>query len=153
VLLDIWGVGIAGLWTFLVSVITLIGVGFLATWTMVSNVTASLFLGLSYVHGTDQAPVRSAHRRGELGGTFLHDGPMVAEHVEPARVGRAVSAGLRLPGHQRTRGILGDGFEHLAGEEHQRGFDDRKQQRKEHRRDQGEFNGGRTPAVAAKSAQ
>jgi small-conductance mechanosensitive channel len=44
VLLDIWGVGVTGLWTFLVSVITLIGVGFLATWTMVSNVTASLFL-------------------------------------------------------------------------------------------------------------
>ena len=33
------------------------------------------------------------------------------------------------------------------------GLDDRKQQRKEHRRDQGEFNGGRTAAVAAKSAQ
>ena len=44
VLLDIWGIGVTGLWTFLVSVITLIGVGFLATWTMVSNVTASLFL-------------------------------------------------------------------------------------------------------------
>jgi small-conductance mechanosensitive channel len=44
VLLDIWGIGVTGLWTFLVSAITLIGVGFLATWTMVSNVTASLFL-------------------------------------------------------------------------------------------------------------
>ncbi|HEX7967467.1 MAG TPA: mechanosensitive ion channel family protein [Stellaceae bacterium] len=44
VILDIWGIGVTGLWTFLVSVITLIGVGFLATWTMVSNVTASLFL-------------------------------------------------------------------------------------------------------------
>jgi len=43
-LLDIWGIGVSGIWTFLVSVITLIGVGFLATWTMVSNVTASLFL-------------------------------------------------------------------------------------------------------------
>ncbi len=44
VILDMWGIGVAGLWTFLVSAITLIGVGFLATWTMVSNVTASLFL-------------------------------------------------------------------------------------------------------------
>lgn len=55
VLLDIWGVGIAGLWTFLVSVITLIGVGFLATWTMVSNVTASLFLTIWHPFRLGQA--------------------------------------------------------------------------------------------------
>jgi small-conductance mechanosensitive channel len=42
--LSLWGVSVGGLWTFLVSVITLIGVGFLATWTMVSNVTANFFL-------------------------------------------------------------------------------------------------------------
>jgi small-conductance mechanosensitive channel len=45
-LLDIWGVGIGGLWTLLVSITTVIGVGFLATWTMVSNFTASFFLAL-----------------------------------------------------------------------------------------------------------
>ena len=42
--LSLWGVSVGGLWTFLVSVITLIGVGFLATWTMVSNLTANFFL-------------------------------------------------------------------------------------------------------------
>jgi small-conductance mechanosensitive channel len=45
-LFDIWGIGIGGLWTLLVSVATVIGVGFLATWTMVSNITASFFLAL-----------------------------------------------------------------------------------------------------------
>ena len=33
-----------GLWTLLVSAVTVIGVGFLAVWTMISNVTASLFI-------------------------------------------------------------------------------------------------------------
>src|SRR2546423_297430 len=42
--LEIWGVSVGGIWTLLVSAATLIGVGFLATWTMVSNVTASLFI-------------------------------------------------------------------------------------------------------------
>jgi len=46
VLLDIWGVGLGGLWTLLVSTATVIGVGFLATWTMVSNITASFFITL-----------------------------------------------------------------------------------------------------------
>jgi small-conductance mechanosensitive channel len=44
--LNIWGVELAGLWILLVSVATVIGVGFLATWTMVSNFTASFFLAL-----------------------------------------------------------------------------------------------------------
>jgi small-conductance mechanosensitive channel len=44
--LDFWGVGVGGLWTFLVSVITVVGVGFLAVWTMISNVTASFFITL-----------------------------------------------------------------------------------------------------------
>jgi small-conductance mechanosensitive channel len=44
--LDFWGVGVGGLWTFLVSVATVVGVGFLAVWTMVSNVTASFFITL-----------------------------------------------------------------------------------------------------------
>src|SRR5215211_3255836 len=42
--LEIWGIGVGGLWTLLVSAATLVGVGFLATWTMVSNITASLFI-------------------------------------------------------------------------------------------------------------
>ena len=45
-LLDLWGIGVGGLWTLMVSVATIIGVGFLATWAMVSNVTASLFLAI-----------------------------------------------------------------------------------------------------------
>ncbi|MFL5003051.1 MAG: mechanosensitive ion channel domain-containing protein [Xanthobacteraceae bacterium] len=44
VVLEIWGIGVGGLWTLLVSAATLVGVGFLATWTMVSNITASLFI-------------------------------------------------------------------------------------------------------------
>ena len=43
-ILKSWGVSGSGLWTFLVSIATLVGVGFLATWTMVSNITASMFL-------------------------------------------------------------------------------------------------------------
>jgi small-conductance mechanosensitive channel len=46
IVLDVWGVGISGLWTLLISAATVIGVGFLATWAMVSNVTASFFLTL-----------------------------------------------------------------------------------------------------------
>ena len=44
--LDLWGVGVGGLWAVLASVATLIGVGFLANWAMVSNMTASLFLSI-----------------------------------------------------------------------------------------------------------
>ena len=44
--LDLWGVNVAGLWAVLASTAALIGVGFLATWAMVSNVTASLFLAV-----------------------------------------------------------------------------------------------------------
>lgn len=43
-ILDAWGIGFAGLWGLLVSAIAVIGVGFLATWAIVSNFTASLFL-------------------------------------------------------------------------------------------------------------
>ena len=46
IILQIWGVGVGGFWTLLVSAATVIGVGFLATWTMVSNITASLFLSI-----------------------------------------------------------------------------------------------------------
>ncbi|HWM46966.1 MAG TPA: mechanosensitive ion channel family protein [Xanthobacteraceae bacterium] len=46
ILLDIWGVGLTGIWTLLVSAATVVGVGFLATWAMVSNFTASFFITL-----------------------------------------------------------------------------------------------------------
>jgi small-conductance mechanosensitive channel len=42
--LEIWGVNVGGLWTLLVSAATIVGVGFLATWTMISNITASFFI-------------------------------------------------------------------------------------------------------------
>src|SRR5690349_7655049 len=45
-LLDAWGVGVSGVWTFLVGAITLIGVAFIAVWAMISNMTASLFLAI-----------------------------------------------------------------------------------------------------------
>ncbi|MGZ5803784.1 MAG: mechanosensitive ion channel domain-containing protein [Xanthobacteraceae bacterium] len=45
-LLDVWGVGLTGLWTLVVGSVTVIGVGFLATWAMVSNVTANFFIAI-----------------------------------------------------------------------------------------------------------
>src|SRR5260370_31119095 len=45
-ILEIWGVGLGGIWTVLVSIITVVGVGFLATWTMVSNGTASFVIAI-----------------------------------------------------------------------------------------------------------
>lgn len=38
------GVNVDGLWTVLASTLAVIGVGLLAVWTMVSNITASLFI-------------------------------------------------------------------------------------------------------------
>ena len=43
-ILDAWGIAPAGLWGLLVSAMAVIGVGFLATWAMISNFTASFFL-------------------------------------------------------------------------------------------------------------
>ena len=43
-ILSFWGVNVSGFWTLLVSAATIIGVGFLAVWAMISNVTASLFI-------------------------------------------------------------------------------------------------------------
>jgi small-conductance mechanosensitive channel len=43
-ILNLWGVSVSGLWTLLVSAAAVIGVGFLAVWTMVSNITASFFI-------------------------------------------------------------------------------------------------------------
>jgi len=45
-ILEVWGISVVGLWTLLVSAATVIGVGFLATWTMVSNITASFFIAI-----------------------------------------------------------------------------------------------------------
>lgn len=42
--LEIWGISVGGLWTLLVSAAAIVGVGFLANWTMISNITASLFI-------------------------------------------------------------------------------------------------------------
>jgi small-conductance mechanosensitive channel len=46
IVLDVWGVGLGGVWAVLVSAITIVGVGFIATWAMISNFTASFFLVL-----------------------------------------------------------------------------------------------------------
>jgi small-conductance mechanosensitive channel len=43
-ILEAWGIALAGVWGLLVSGIAVIGVGFLATWAIISNFTASLFL-------------------------------------------------------------------------------------------------------------
>src|SRR5262245_45163681 len=45
--LDTWGVSVGGVWTLLVSAAALIGVGFLATWTMVRTVKGRLMLAIS----------------------------------------------------------------------------------------------------------
>jgi small-conductance mechanosensitive channel len=43
-ILNLWGVSVSGLWTLLVSAAAVIGVGFLAVWTIISNITASFFI-------------------------------------------------------------------------------------------------------------
>jgi small-conductance mechanosensitive channel len=45
-ILEMWGVSVGGMWTVLASTAALIGVGFLATWAIISNVTASVFLAV-----------------------------------------------------------------------------------------------------------
>jgi small-conductance mechanosensitive channel len=42
--LNVWGIGVGGVWAVLVSAVTIVGVGFIATWAMISNFTASFFL-------------------------------------------------------------------------------------------------------------
>lgn len=46
VILNVWGIGSTGLWAFVASAATAVGVGFLATWTMISNLTANLFIAV-----------------------------------------------------------------------------------------------------------
>ncbi len=43
-ILNLWGIGMSGLWTLLASTAAVVGVGFLAIWSTISNITASLFL-------------------------------------------------------------------------------------------------------------
>src|SRR3974377_180360 len=45
-ILNFWGVSVGGLWALLASIATIIGVGVLATWALISNFTASVFLTL-----------------------------------------------------------------------------------------------------------
>jgi len=84
---------------------------------------------------------------------------LAIEQCDDARAQRGLELclgggrGLYLTGHDGARGILRHGLEHLAGEEHHGGLDDGEQQPEKHRRDQREFDGGRTAAVAAKPAQ
>jgi len=44
VILNLWGIAVGGVWTLIVSGAAVVGVGFLATWAMISNITASLFI-------------------------------------------------------------------------------------------------------------
>jgi small-conductance mechanosensitive channel len=44
--LELWGVSVTGVWAVLASAAAVVGVGFIAVWTMVSNITASLFIGI-----------------------------------------------------------------------------------------------------------
>lgn len=41
---ELWGVGVGGFWAVFVSAATIIGAAFVATWAMVSNITADLLL-------------------------------------------------------------------------------------------------------------
>jgi len=45
-ILGFWGVGASGVWALLASFAAVIGVGFFATWTMVSNITAFFFIAV-----------------------------------------------------------------------------------------------------------
>jgi small-conductance mechanosensitive channel len=44
--LELWGVSAGGVWAWLAGTATIIGAGFLATWAIISNVTAALFLAI-----------------------------------------------------------------------------------------------------------
>src|SRR5882724_1642795 len=80
-----------------------------------------------------------------------HHDDLAANEVLELRLGEG--RGLRLTGHDRARGILRRGLEHLAGEEHHRQLDDREQETEENRRDQRELDRGRATVVASKPAQ
>ena len=60
---------------------------------------------------------------------------------------------LRLPGHDQPAGIGDGGFQRLPGEEHDRGFQDREQQRQKWKRDQRELDGGGAVLVPRKASR
>ena len=97
--------------------------------------------------------VGASEQRRDLAADIRHECRLGAGRALAGHLTDRHAAALRLAGQDHARGILGDGFQHLAGEKHGGGFDDRKQQREKHRGDQGKFNGGRAPAIAAKPAQ
>ncbi len=43
-LLNVWGINVTAFWTTLLGILTVIGVGFLATWAMISNIAAHFLL-------------------------------------------------------------------------------------------------------------
>ncbi len=45
-LISIWGVSVENLWIFITSVLGIVAVGFFAMWSLLSNITATLFLFL-----------------------------------------------------------------------------------------------------------
>src|SRR5690606_12482314 len=44
--LEIWGVSVSGLWSGVLSVFAIVGIGLLAAWSLLSNATASVFLSV-----------------------------------------------------------------------------------------------------------
>ncbi|MEQ8693711.1 MAG: mechanosensitive ion channel family protein [Gammaproteobacteria bacterium] len=47
VLLEYWGLRLTALWTAIVSVLSVVGIGLLATWTIASNLTAGALISLT----------------------------------------------------------------------------------------------------------
>src|SRR5262249_37948060 len=69
---NVWGIGLGGVWAILVSVITIIGVGFIATWAMTSNFTASFFLVLwRPIHDGQTVEVLPENLKGRVVGRNL----------------------------------------------------------------------------------
>jgi small-conductance mechanosensitive channel len=70
-ILNFWGITVTGLWTAMVSMAAVVGVVFLAVWTMVSNISTSVFLTIwrLFHMGADVGVlpenVRGAHYRSQ----------------------------------------------------------------------------------------
>jgi len=92
--LNVWGVGLGGVWAVLVSAITVIGVGFLATWAMISNFTASFFLAPSaYSRQQKRTPFcgRTSSESGPRNAGLLARYPTVHCHAETRKSPRVTS--------------------------------------------------------------
>src|SRR5215813_14311565 len=76
----------------------------------------------------------------------------LAANVGPELV-LGIFEALRLSCHDQACGVLRDGLEHLAREEHHRRLEDRKQQPEEYRRDDREFDRRNALAVAPEAAK